>query len=123
MVTATSNDSSPLVSYARDEMQRAGLFDPDADYGGMLAESVLNVVRVFADSGHSGMSAALALDVLGKVLRFEPLTPLTYAEDEWIDQSEISGKPLWQNRRKHDVFSEDHGATWYDLAGNKGVRA
>lgn len=113
---------SGLVRYAREELELAGLFDGDGDYGGMIGDHVMRIVETFAAGGHSGMSASITISVLEKVLRYEPLTPLTYAEDEWIDQSDMSGTPMWQNRRKHDVFSEDHGVTWYCLDGTVGRR-
>lgn len=121
MGSATHQDSH-LVRYAREELQRAGLFDEDGNYGGMLGEQTLRVVEVFAEAGHSGTSADVTIGLLEKLLRFEPLTPLTYAEDEWINVSEQSGTSLWQNRRKSDVFSHDLGATWYCLDGTSGVR-
>ena len=50
-------EESTLVTYARDELQRAGLFDEDSDYGGMLGEGALELVKLFSTQGHSGMSA------------------------------------------------------------------
>lgn len=114
----TTTDESNLVTYARAELQRAGLFDPDSDYGGMLGQAVLDIVEKFAEAGHSGTSAAITISILEKLLRYEPLTALTYEPDEW---NEV-GDGMWQNRRKSDVFSKDGGATWYDLAGNTGAR-
>ncbi len=108
-------NESPLVAYARDELQRAGMFDTDADYGGALAGSILRVVEVFAGEEHSGASAAISLAVLGKLLRFEPLTPITSDPAEWNDVSEASGRPMWQSRRKYSCFSTDGGQTWYDI--------
>ena len=53
-------------------------------------------------------------------------TPLTYAEDEWTHVADemVSDeqRPLYQNKRKADVFSHDAGATWYCLDGTEGVR-
>lgn len=122
--TETATEESNLVTYAREELRRAGLFDEDSDYEGMLADAVMETVQVFANAGHSGMSAGMAIEILNKVLRFEPLTPLTYLEDEWVQVAdEMAGDgPLWQNRRKFDVFSHDHGATWYCLDGTSGTR-
>jgi hypothetical protein len=108
---------SNLYRYAKDELQRAGLFDEDSDYGGMLGDAALEIVAVFAKQGHSGFSANMMSAILGKVLRFEPLTPLTYAPDEWdhISEDIAGGKDTYQNRRKSTVFSDDGLQTWYDL--------
>lgn len=104
-----------LADYAREELTRAGLFDSD-DYDGMIAKNVMEIVEVFSKGGHSGSSAAITADIVNKLLRYEPLTPLTYEPDEWIDQTEASGgKPTWQNKRKFSVFSNDGGKTHYDL--------
>lgn len=119
-------EESTLVTYARDELQRAGLFDEDSDYGGMLGEGALELVKLFSTQGHSGMSAAMMVALVEKLMRFEPLTPLTYAEDEWTHVADemVSDeqRPLYQNKRKADVFSHDAGATWYCLDGTQGER-
>ena len=40
---------SNLVDYAERELKLAGLFDKDADYGGMLGHAVLKMVKLFAE--------------------------------------------------------------------------
>jgi hypothetical protein len=109
------DDGSNLVRYAEEELRRAGLADADADYGGAIAESVLALVRTFAEQGHSGESAARTIEVFGRVARFRPLTPLTSNPDEWMDVSEHSDRPTWQSKRSPSVFSHDGGKTWHDL--------
>lgn len=102
---------SDLVTFAEDEMRRAGLFDKDSDYGGMLGDAVLKMVKTFSDEGHSGMSASMAIRIFEKVARFEPLTPLTGEDDEW---NEV-GEGYFQNRRCSHVFKENGHA--YDSEG------
>lgn len=106
---------SNLVAYAETELERAGLFDKDSDYNGMLGDAALELVKVFAKQGHSGMSASIVTSLVEKLMRYEPLTPLTYEPDEWNDVSEASGTPMWQNKRKSTTFSVDGGKTHYDL--------
>ena len=122
----TIDTESNLVSYARTELERAGLFDEDSDYGGMLGTAVLDIVTLFSTQGHSGMSAAMVTELASRLMRYEPLTPLTYLPDEWNHVADEmvadSQRPLYQNRRKADVFSHDEGATWYCLDGTEGVR-
>jgi hypothetical protein len=114
-------DDSRLVAHARRELELAGLFDAGSDYGGMVGESVMEIVEVFARQGHSGYSAMMVVGVLERLLRFDVLVPLSGAPEEWHDVAEVSGRPLWQNVRKSSVFSEDRGATWYDIeAGGRG---
>ena len=110
---------SNLVDHAKREMEIAGLFDKDSDYGGMLAKSVLAIMKVFAGQGHSGCSAEMCTRLFEKLARFENLTPLTSNPDEWNDVSEMSGRPMWQSNRNPAMFSKDGGKTWYDV--NDGV--
>lgn len=124
--TNVHEPESNLVTYAEDELRLAGLLDSEDDYDGMLAKSVLELVKLFAKQGHSGFSASITTEIAMKLLRFQPLSPLTYAEDEWnhVADEMVSKeqRPLYQNRRKSDVFSHDHGKTWYCLDGTEGVR-
>lgn len=107
---------SNLVNYAQEELTRAGLFDPDSDYEGMLGEAALAIVTLFASQGHSGSSAAMVTDIVTRLMQYKPLTPLTYEPDEWIDQSEAcGGEPMWKNKRDFKVFSYDGGKTHHSL--------
>lgn len=105
-----------LTTFAEDELRRAGLLDADSDYGGMLGRSVLEMVEKFSEQGHSGFSAAYAMSVLERLLRFQPLSPLTGEDDEWNDVSDVGGRdggPLFQNKRYSSVFKDDGVA--YDI--------
>lgn len=102
-----------LSDYARSEMQRAGLFDEDSDYGGMLGEAVLKMIGVFEDEGHSGASASMAISIFERVARFEPLTPLTGADDEWREVSPGGS----QNVRCSHVFKDGRDGPAYDIEG------
>ena len=106
---------SNLIDHARTELQRAGLFDSDADYGGAHAHAVMDLIETFAAQGHSGASAAMTIGLFTKLARFEPLTPITNDPAEWTNVSDISGEPMWQNKRRSTSFSRDGGATWYDI--------
>lgn len=107
---------SNQVAFAESELRRAGLFDADSDYNGMLGVAALDMVRLFSVQGHSGMSAGIVSSLLRKLLAQEPLTPLTGADDEWNDVGEISGRPWWQNKRCSRVFKEADGIA-YDVQG------
>src|SRR5574343_1025542 len=101
-----------LVLHAEKELQIAGLFDKDSDYGGMLGPAIMKMVREFSAEGHSGYSASLALKIFEKVASFEPLTPLTGADDEWHE----IGDGEWQNVRCSHVFKGADGRA-YDIQG------
>jgi hypothetical protein len=100
-----------LVEHARRELELCGQYAEDPEY----SESIISAVEAFASYGHSGGSASVAREQLHALLGFKTLSPLTSDPAEWIDQSEISGTPLWQNRRDPAVFSTDGGKTWYSL--------
>lgn len=111
---------SNLELHAKKEMEIAGLFDKDSDYGGMLGDAVMKMIKVFADEGHSGFSAPMAIRIFEKVARFEPLTPLTGADDEWMEvdcPSRGDGEKAfcYQNVRCSHVFKDNNGA--YDIEG------
>lgn len=103
---------SNLIKHAEYELQKAGFFDKDSDYEGLVGPAVLEIVKVFAEQGHSGFSAGLVTSLLGKLMRFEPLGPLTGTDDEWVEVTE----GIFQNRRCSHVFkTAEHGA--YDIDG------
>lgn len=106
---------SNLVDHAKKELKLAGLFDEDSDYDGMLGTAVLELVKVFAKQGHSGYSAHQTIKIFNAVANFKPLSPIGTTEGEWMDVSEMSGSPTWQNTRRSTTFSRDGGKTWYDI--------
>lgn len=104
---------SNLLKHAEHELELAGLFDGDSDYGGMLGTSVMKLIAVFASEGHSGMSAQMAISLFEKLARFEPLTPLTGEDHEW-DKVDYGCEPTYQNKRFSRVFKNSYGRT-YDV--------
>lgn len=108
---------SNLVKHAETEMRIAGLYDVDADYGGMIPDAVMKCVKVFAEEGHSGGSAAVVISILEKVLRFQTLTPINSNPKYWMEvASAVAGTAgVWQSTRDPSYFSEDGGKTFYWL--------
>lgn len=102
---------SNLTTFAEREVRAAGLLDKDSDYEGELGKDVLELVRVFADQGHSGMSASFVTQLFGKLARYQPLSPLTGEDDEW---NEV-GEGVFQNKRCSTVFRENGEA--YNIDG------
>ena len=98
-----------LVEHATRELELCGQTAEDPGY----AASLVAAVAAFASYGHSGGSAAVAVEQLHELLRFRTLSQLTSDHDEWEDRSEISTSPLWQNRRDSAAFSRDGGQSWY----------
>ncbi|TGR83311.1 hypothetical protein EN866_34240, partial [Mesorhizobium sp. M2D.F.Ca.ET.223.01.1.1] len=109
-----------LMNFAKEELTRAGFFDKDAMYGGMLGDAVMKMIEVFMGEGHSGMSAPIAISAFEKVARFQPLTPLTGEDDEWMEiDGPSEGNPeravCYQNKRCPHVFKDADGP--YDIEG------
>ena len=103
-----------LVSYAEHELKCAGLFDEDSDYDGMLGPAILNVVKAFADEGHSGCSASISIFALSRLLRFKPLALIKQpTPSDYID-IDLNGCIL-QHNRDAELFSNNRGKTWYAL--------
>jgi len=118
---------SNIQDFAVEELKRCGYqFDEDGypvedpddefDINAEMCMCVMEVLEVFEKQGHSGMSASYAISILEKVMRFEPLTPLTGDDDEWNDVSEFGdGSPNFQNKRCSHVFKDAEGV--YDIDG------
>lgn len=105
-----------LLKYAEQELDIIGMKDGD-DLDGAMRKHLLQMVKLFSEEGHSGFSASYAVACLEKLLKYEPLSPLTGKDDEWVEIAEdmtIGGK-LWQNKRCYRVFKDENGA--YDSEG------
>lgn len=63
-----------IVTDAKKNLEMAGLFDKDSDYGGMLGLAVMRLVQTHCGEGHSGMSHEMALHLFNKVIRGHALT-------------------------------------------------
>lgn len=97
-------EPSNLVAHAEREL-------PHYADGMQIKEMIL----VFSTQGHSGFSASYARQTLHELLGYEPLGPLTGADDEW---TEVADTPdmKWQNCRCSHVFKRPDG-TAYDANG------
>lgn len=109
-----------LVDYATSELRRAGWFEEDSDYGGLVGPAVVKMVEQFAEEGHSGYSANLCLALFKRVAAFKPLTalknPMETGEYQDVSgYSQTSPMKTLQSTRLSSVFSEDGGKTWYDI--------
>jgi hypothetical protein len=104
-----------FVEHAQRELDLSGQTEESPGY----SASIVAAVAAFASYGHSGGSASVAIQQLHTLLRFRTLSPLTSDPDEWEDCSEISGSPLWQNKRDSAAMSTDAGRSWYYVDGRK----
>ena len=76
------------LPHGDDEMQR------------LMNDQLKEMVLVFSTHGHSGFSSGYAIQMLGLLLKYKPIGPLTGEPDEW---NEV-GDGVFQNRRCSTVF-------------------
>lgn len=62
------------INDAKKNLEMAGLFGKDSNYGGMIGEAVMKLVNTHFDEGHSGMSHEYVLYIFNKVVRGHALT-------------------------------------------------
>lgn len=79
----------------------------------MMRAHLIRMGQLFAIEGHSGFSASYAVSALEKLLRFEPLGPLTGEPDEWVEL-DYDDDMKAQNKRCSHVFRRADG-TAYDI--------
>jgi hypothetical protein len=105
---------SNLIDFAKKELDIVGMKEDDSEISNRaMREHILKMIEVFSDEGHSGFSANYAVAILQKLLKFEPLSPLTGEDSEWNLISEKEN--LYQNKRCSHVFRENGKA--YDIHG------
>jgi hypothetical protein len=104
---------SNLKTYAIDELTRIGMYGSDDEMNNEMCNHILKMIDVFDEEGHSGFSAEYAINILQKLLRWEPLSPLTGGDDEWCEVSD----GIFQNKRLSRVFKNGKDGQAYDIRG------
>ena len=117
--------------WALNELKRIENTCPDEDslrVQKMVTKNVMDILTVFDNQDHSGFSANYTINLVVRLLRWIPLTPLTGAEDEWYepyepDNTQQNKRCTTVFRRNFDnstaynirgkVFSNDGGKTWW----------
>lgn len=112
-----------LVDHAEYELKIAGYnvdkkkdINTDQDYADEVGRSALELIKVFAKQGHSGMSAQFTLKLFNRLAQHKALTELTDNPDEWQDLSSYigTGEKCYQSKRQSSCFSRDL-KTYYDI--------
>jgi len=103
-----------LKDFATLELKMAGLLDDTGDfYGGATGKAVLELIDVFSNQGHSGMSANIVISIFEKLALFKPLQPITGEDDEWVDISGLwGGENMYQNKRESGLFKNNNIITY-----------
>lgn len=101
------------AAFALKELQEAGLFDKDSDYGGATGHAVMELMDVFSKQGHSGFSASLTRHLFNELSSYRPINEIKnpMLTKEYMDV----GDGMYQSTRLSSMFSYDSGKTWYDI--------
>jgi hypothetical protein len=99
-----------MMEWAEQELKLVGydINDPEDGPDRWLAEGTLELLKVFSEQGHSGMSAPYAVALFEKLALWKPIAPLTGEDDEWNHV----GESTWQNRRNSVVFKGEDGQAY-----------
>ena len=100
-----------LRVHATSELDLADIADP-------VRAATIGIVGTMA--GLSPVDWATVNTLVGTLLIFLPLPPLTVDPSPWLNRSSMLGeKSFWQSRRNPDVWSSDQGKT-YSLLSEPG---
>lgn len=88
---------------------------PKSDQGYLeeMRDAVVAVMEVVAKQEFSGGAFHVFSRLFDNLVRFRPVTPLTFADDEWIHQEE----DVYQNNRCPAVFKKGKSGKPYNIDG------
>lgn len=89
------------------ERERGGTSEDEWDYGVACYESALKAFRSLAEDGHSGMSIGITLNILNRLVKGQPLTPIADTDDVWEEC--VGGRAsctTYQCRRMSSLFKD-----------------
>lgn len=93
---------SNLMKYAVSGLKALGYTSASDGMDGMLYNDVIELLAVFVSQGHSNNSAPIVLNMFHRLAQFQPLSPLRFTDDEWVEFA--AGK--FQNTRRSCFFKE-----------------
>lgn len=93
-----------IISHATEELARVNFGEEDSNI-------MIGLLKTFLEHWDSGGAVWAALPIFCKLMMGQPLSPLTGADDEWM---EVSTK-MFQNRRCSSVFKNVPGYA-YDIS-------
>ncbi len=113
------HDKGNLRLHAERELQAIGYDLEDKKNGPnrWIMDNLFELLEVFSKQGHSGGSASYCIQTFAKLAAFEPLGPLTGADDEWIRHGDEGDCGSYQNKRCSHVFKDTKDGQAYDSEG------
>lgn len=103
-----------IVSHAKEELRRINFGEEDSAV-------MVGLLERFLDQWDSGGAVHAVAPVFQRLIAGKPLSPLTGADDEWLDH----GEGVFQNIRAGSVFKDPRyheGKLAYDLDNPAGAR-
>lgn len=101
---------SKLIDFAKKEFENLG-WPGDDEMQAAICGDILELIKVFSEQGHSSTTAPYVISRFKKLAMFEPISPLTGADDEWCEVTD----GVFQNKRCSHVFKKNGQA--YDIDG------
>ena len=113
-------NNSNLCKWATNELKLAGYIPNQKDNpNSWMYEQVMEALAVFTSHGNSGMSAPWEINLVQKLCKFEPITPLTLNDDEFrFTYKDDKGRLKYQNKRQSSIFksiNKDGTIIMYDI--------
>lgn len=94
------------------ERERAESKTPEGewDYGCACYESALKAYKCLMEDGHSGMSFSITRQILNRLMRGQPLTPIEDTEDVWNEVPSLKedSSMIYQCKRMSSLFKKVH---------------
>lgn len=81
---------------------------------------MLELLAKFTDQWDSGGAVHAVAPVFVRLLSYQPLSPLTGADDEWVEH-DYGTPPYYQNIRCSSVFKDSKDGPAYDIKGQRKV--
>lgn len=104
---------SNLVEHAKSEFKLLG-WPGECEVQKAICKNIIDILEVFYEAGHSGTSAPYTINLIKELAMFNPISPLTGEDSEWIEvrPNNHEDGPLYQNKRDCEVFKNKEGAYW-----------
>lgn len=100
-----------IIDQAKAEMERAGIVGDDA-------AAMVHILETFFNQWDSGGAVSVMQPVLVRLISGQPLSPLTGADDEWIERD---FDQIYQNARCSTVFKDAKDGPAYDTQSGRRV--
>ena len=89
-------------AYAENELKYVKWGDLSDGFQKEFWRQAMEMLNIVSKANHSGSSLPYLLSIFDRLVRFKPLTDLTFSDDEWRE----IGDGCFQNKRDSEVFKD-----------------